>query len=70
MHAVCLFVCFVVDVVATGEFGVVYRGHLTGWKERVTAELVAIKTLKSEHKENKTIFNFSLFRLLFTTRRK
>ncbi len=34
----------------TGEFGVVYRGYLTGWQDRTTAELVAIKTLKSEKK--------------------
>lgn len=31
-----------------GEFGVVYRGRLSGWKGRVTAELVAVKTLKGE----------------------
>ena len=30
-----------------GEFGVVYRGNLTGWQGRITAEVVAIKTLKS-----------------------
>ena len=35
-------------VCVLGEFGVVYRGHLTGWEERTTAELVAIKTLKSK----------------------
>ena len=29
-----------------GEFGVVYRGLLSGWQGRATAELVAIKTLK------------------------
>ena len=32
----------------SGEFGVVYRGHLTGWERRTTAELVAVKTLKSK----------------------
>ena len=26
----------------------VYKGHLTGWHERTTAELVAVKTLKSK----------------------
>ncbi len=31
-----------------GEFGVVYRGHLTQWKGRTKAELVAVKTLKSK----------------------
>ena len=31
-----------------GEFGVVYRSHLTGWQGRTTAELVAVKTLKSK----------------------
>ncbi len=30
-----------------GEFGVVYRGKLTYWKGRTKAELVAVKTLKS-----------------------
>ncbi len=31
-----------------GEFGVVYRAHLTGWQDRMTAKLVAVKTLKSK----------------------
>ena len=53
MFVVVVVVVVVVVIVAylvAGEFGVVYRGHLTGWQERVTAELVAIKTLKSQHK--------------------
>lgn len=29
-----------------GEFGLVYRGCLTGWQGRATAEVVAVKTLK------------------------
>ena len=31
--------------VPAGEFGVVYRAHLTGWRNTVH-ELVAVKTLK------------------------
>ena len=29
-----------------GEFGVVYRGQLTGWAKGNSTELVAVKTLK------------------------
>ena len=36
-----------------GEFGVVYRGQLTAWQGRTTAELVAVKTLKSELFKNR-----------------
>ena len=32
-----------------GEFGLVYRSYLTGWQGRTTAEIVAVKTLKSTH---------------------
>ena len=34
------------DIVTTGEFGVVYRGHLVDWKGTKPTELVAVKTLK------------------------
>ena len=30
----------------SGEFGVVYRGQLTGWDNNNSTELVAVKTLK------------------------
>ena len=30
----------------TGEFGVVYRGHLIDWQGTKPTELVAVKTLK------------------------
>ena len=33
----------------TGEFGIVYRGSLSGWKGKYQ-ELIAIKTLKSNEK--------------------
>ena len=29
-----------------GEFGVVYRGHLTGWRGGTEQGLVAVKTIK------------------------
>lgn len=32
--------------VVVGEFGIVYKAYLTGWKGRTTAEIVAVKTLK------------------------
>ena len=32
--------------VCAGEFGVVYRGHLTGWRGGTDQGLVAVKTLK------------------------
>ena len=31
-----------------GEFGLVYKSYLTGWQGRTTAEIVAVKTLKSK----------------------
>jgi len=34
------------DSVGQGEFGVVYRAHLTGWEGNPTAQVVAVKTLK------------------------
>ena len=37
-------------VFSPGEFGVVYRGHLTGWKGKT--EIVAVKTLRSKHMHN------------------
>jgi len=48
-----------------GEFGVVYRGYIAGWKNK-SSELVAIKTLKS--KENRKSFvqkDFITFLWLF-----
>ena len=36
---VCVFIC-------AGEFGVVYRGSLSGWTTKVQQDLVAAKTLK------------------------
>ena len=45
-----LYSCVALLIFDLGEFGVVYRGHLTGWEGRTTAELVAVKTLKSKHK--------------------
>ena len=38
----CVYVCVCVPA---GEFGVVYRAHLTGWRN-TGQELVAVKTLK------------------------
>ena len=43
--------CFVCNVgnitnVIAGEFGVVYRGNLTGWRAAREQGLVAVKTLK------------------------
>ena len=34
----------------TGEFGLVYQSYLTSWQGRTTAEVVAVKTLKSKKK--------------------
>ena len=34
------------NLLYTGEFGIVYRGSVSGWKKKYQ-ELVAIKTLKS-----------------------
>ena len=31
---------------SAGEFGVVYRGNLTGWRSHREQSLVAVKTLK------------------------
>ena len=44
ISSVCVCMCVCVCVPA-GEFGVVYRGNLTGWKN-TDQELVAVKTLK------------------------
>lgn len=33
-----------------GEFGIVYRGQLTGWAGKKSTELVAVKTLKGKKK--------------------
>ena len=35
--------------VASGEFGIVYKGHLVKDQGQVVSEVVAIKTLKGEH---------------------
>ena len=40
ISSICVCVC-----VPAGEFGVVYRAHLTGWRN-TGQELVAVKTLK------------------------
>ena len=40
------FYVIVYNVVFVGEFGVVYRGQLTGWRAAGEQGLVAVKTLK------------------------
>lgn len=38
------------DFFYKGEFGLVYQSYLTGWEGRRTAEVVAVKTLKSSQR--------------------
>ena len=45
---------YIRKLILSGEFGVVYRGQLTGWGNSNSTELVAVKTLKGND-NNKTI---------------
>ena len=44
----------------SGEFGVVYRGQLTGWDNNSSIELVAVKTLKGN-----TVIRINFVRKIF-----
>ena len=47
-------------IIMSGEFGVVYRGQLTGWDNNSSIELVAVKTLKGN-----TVIRINFVRKIF-----
>ena len=46
--ATCTYICQIYTLMYPGEFGIVYRGVLSGWRGK-EQELVAVKTLKGTY---------------------